>query len=193
MLSLTPCSFHTNLSHTRWGLDSRLYDMTFTRSRSAFLLTSVMAASALFMPHAGALSKRLSIHVRTLVTKIIHDKHKSVEIVLAFLVNLPWMPPGKRSTDDETCFYVSTASQIAIDLGLHKILTSDEARGPTSRPNIGRSECLDARAALAIDGFRDVDPRSRRGQLLLRSRERCWISLYTVERGRVDTNTQVLF
>lgn len=157
--------------------------MAFTRSRSVFLLTSVMAASALFMPHAGALSKRLSNHVRTLVNKVICDKHKSIEIVLAFLVNLPWMPPGERSTDDETCFYVSTATQVAIDLGLHKVLTLDQAIPSTFRASIGRSECLDARAALAMDGFRGVDPTSERGRLLLRNRERCWISLWAVERG----------
>ncbi|KAF2168718.1 hypothetical protein M409DRAFT_36298 [Zasmidium cellare ATCC 36951] len=175
--------FHTNLSHTRWGLDSRIYDMAFTRSRSAFLLTSVMAASALFMPHAGALSKRLSNHIKPLVYRVIHEKHKSVEIVLAFMVNLPWMFPGERSADDETCFYVATALQIAIDLGLHKVLALDQTAPSASRPSIGRGESLDARVALAMDGFQNTDPSSQRGRLLLRGRERCWISLYAVERG----------
>lgn len=145
-----------------------------------------MAASALFMPHASALSKRLSNHIRILVERVIRNKHKSVEIVLAFLVNLPWMPPGERSTDDETCFYVSTATQIAIDLGLHKVLAIDLADLSTSRASTGRSESLDARVALAMDGFRGLDPRSQKGRSLLRNRERCWIALYTVERGSVE-------
>ncbi|KAK4499729.1 hypothetical protein PRZ48_007915 [Zasmidium cellare] len=136
-----------------------------------------MAASALFMPHAGGLSKRLSNHVKVLVNKVIQCKYKSVEIVLAFMVNLPWMFPGESSTDDETCLYVATATQIAIDLGLHKVLNVDQVNTPDSRPSAGRGESIDARVALAMDGFQLIDPSSQRGRLLLRNRERCWISL----------------
>src|SRR6478752_5234709 len=73
-------SFHRNLAHTRWGLDPRIYTVDFTRSRSAFLYTSIMAASALFMPSAAALSKRLSNHVRTLAHKVVVNRYRSVEI-----------------------------------------------------------------------------------------------------------------
>lgn len=183
MLTFAQCSFHTDLAHTRWGLDPRMYTMSYTRSRSAFLCTSIMAASALFTPSASALSRRLSDHVRLLASKIVPKRYKSVEIVLAFMINIPWMFPGKHSTDDETCSYVAVAATIAIDLSLHKILVPSEMLGPGSRMALARGECLDPRTALTIDGFSDVDPWSQQGRLILRGRERCWIALFVLERG----------
>lgn len=164
-------------------MDPRIYDLAYTRSRSAFLCTSIMAGAALFWPTAGALSKRLSNHVKTLANRIMPHRLKSVEIVLAFLINVPWMSPGTHSTNDETSAYISMASTIAIDLCLHKMLIPQEMLGPGNGMNIARGECLDPRTALQIDGFHDVDPSSERGILLLRGRERCWISLFVLERG----------
>lgn len=160
-----------------------MYNVQFTRSRSAFLTTSVMAASALFLPQDGALSKRLSNHVKTLAQRVIVRRHRSVEIVLAFVVNIPWMFPGMRSSDDETCAYISMATTIAIDLLMHKALVTKEMLEQGSRVNLARGECLDTKTALEIDGYPDVDPWSEQGSMLLRSRERCWISLWVVERG----------
>ena len=179
---LTWNSFHANLSHTRWGLDPRIYTVSFTRLRSAFLLTSVMAASALFMSNA-ALSKRLSNHAKILAGNVMRQKHKSVEIVLAFLVNVPWMPPSERSTDDKTCFYISTATTIAIDLSLHKTLVAMNSLSNVPGSTTGRGESLDTRAALAMDGYPDLDPDSTQGRLILRSRERCYLSLFNLDRG----------
>ncbi|CAG7555732.1 unnamed protein product [Fusarium equiseti] len=130
--------FHRNLAHTRWGLDPRIYTVEFTRSRSAFLYTSIMAASALFMPSAAALSKRLSNHVRTLAHKVVVKRYRSVEIVLAFMVNIPWMFPGQHSTDDETCTYISIANTVATDLSLHKSLVSPEMLGSGSDIGLAR-------------------------------------------------------
>ncbi|KAK4242827.1 hypothetical protein C8A03DRAFT_10896 [Achaetomium macrosporum] len=181
--------FHHNLAHTRWGLDPALYTAAFTRSRSAFLFTSIAAAAALFMPAASALSRRLSNHCKTLVNRIILDRHRSVEIVLAFMVNVPWMFPGKHSTDDETCWYVSMATTMALDLSLHKILVplASLREGPGGRGGsfggIARADCIDPKVALALDGFGDVDPNSELGLRLLRRRERCWIALFVLERG----------
>ena len=183
------CSFHTNLAHTRWGLDPRIYTVAFTRRRSAFLTTSIMAASALFTrsPTAPALSRRLSNHARSLADRVVLRGHRSVEIVLAFMANIPWMFPGQHSTDDDTCRYVAMATTLAIDLSLHKVLLPpDEMLGPggsRAAALLARGECLDPRTALAIDGFGDVDPWSERGTLLLRNRERAWISLFVLERG----------
>ena len=181
--------FHHNLAHTRWGLDPALYTAAFTRSRSAFLFTSIAAAAALFMPSASALSRRLSNHCKTLVNRIILDRHRSVEIVLAFMVNVPWMFPGKHSTDDETCWYVSMATTMALDLSLHKILVpvASLRDGPGglggSFGGIARADCIDPKVALALDGFGDVEPSSEFGLRLLRRRERCWIALFVLERG----------
>lgn len=168
-------------------MDPKLYNCSFTRSRSAFLATSIMAASALFMPNGGALSKRLSNHVKIMAEKVISNRHRSVEIVLAFMVNIPWMFPGQHSTDDETATYISMATTIAIDLMLHKSIIPKAALGQGSNSTLARGECLDPQAALDIDGFPDVEPWSEQGAALLRSRERCWISLWVVERGFVLT------
>ncbi|CAI6085614.1 unnamed protein product [Clonostachys chloroleuca] len=175
--------FHENLAHTRWGFDPRLYTAEFARSRSTFLFTSVMAASALFIPSGEGLSRRLSNHTKKLAHRVIECRFKSVEIVLAFLVNIPWMFPGKQSTDDETCTYMSLATTIATDLSLHKKVVSPEMFDPIIDAGLARADCLDPRSALVIDGFPNVNPRSERGRLLLRSRERCWIALFVLERG----------
>lgn len=186
-LALTVNSFHHNLAHTRWGLDPVLYTASFTRSRSAFLFTSICAASALFMAAASALSRRLSNHCQALVNRIIRDRYRSVEIVLAFMVNVPWMAPGKHSTDDETCWYVSMATTMALDLSLHKILVSQQSvngQGMGSMPmQVPRADCIDPKVALSLDGFSEVDPNSEYGRRLLRRRERCWIALFVLERG----------
>lgn len=178
---LTRYSFHQKLAHTRWGLDPRLYNIEYTRSRSAFLFTSIMAVSTLFMPTATALSKRLFNHTRNLAHRVMVHQYKSVEIVLAYMVNIPWMFPGQHSTDDETCAYIALANTVAIDLSLHKSLVSAEMLGPGSA--LARGDCLDPKTALAMDGFPDVDPWSERGRLLIRNRERCWLSLFVLERG----------
>ncbi|KAI8169428.1 Satratoxin biosynthesis SC1 cluster transcription factor SAT9 [Colletotrichum sp. SAR 10_70] len=175
--------FVFKLAHTRWGLDPKIYTPGFTRARSAFLCTSIMAASALFLPSAGALSKRLSNHCKTLAQRVLIKRHKSVEIVLAFMVNVPWMFPGQHSTDDETCWYVNMAATIAIDLSLHKLLVPMEILGSGSNMALTRGECLDPRTALAMDGFSQIEHTSDLGQRLLRRRERCWIALFVLERG----------
>ncbi|GKT93698.1 Zn(II)2Cys6 transcription factor [Colletotrichum tofieldiae] len=175
--------FHGKLAHTRWGLDPKIYTPSFTRSRSAFLCTSIMAASALFLPSAGALSKRLSNHCKALAQRVIAKRHKSVEIVLAFMVNVPWLFPGQHSTDDETCWYVNMAATIAIDLSLHKLLIPMEVLGSGSHIALARGDCLDPRTALAMDGFSHIEHTSDLGQRLLRRRERCWIALFVLERG----------
>ncbi|TDZ14894.1 Satratoxin biosynthesis SC1 cluster transcription factor SAT9 [Colletotrichum orbiculare MAFF 240422] len=175
--------FHNKLAHTRWGLDPKIYTPSFTRARSAFLCTSIMAASALFLPSAGALSKRLSSHCKTLAHRVLTKRHKSVEIVLAFMVNVPWLFPGQHSTDDETCWYVNMATTIAIDLSLHKLHVPMEILGSGSNMALTRGDCLDPRTALAMDGFGQIDHTSDLGQRLLRRRERCWIALFVLERG----------
>lgn len=179
-------SFHKNLAHTRWGLSPKLYTAEFTRSRSAFLSTSIMAASALFLPAGASLSKRLSLHASKLAHRVINGRYKSVEIVLAFLVNIPWMFPGKQSTDDESCTYMSMASKIAMDLSLEKQVIHGDSSRQAVRESLHRADTLDPRSALDIDGFPDMDPFSETGQLLLRNRERCWIALFVLERGYDD-------
>lgn len=176
-------SFYQNLAHTRWGLDPVIHTVAFVRSQSAFLFTSVLAAAALFLPTAMSLSKRLSNHCRTLAQRVISHRHRSIEIVLAFMVNVPWMAPGDCLGDDDTCSYIAMALTVALDLSLNKIVTPSTSFENSHLKRLARADCIDAKRALHVDGFDNVDPHSEWGRRLLRRRERAWIALYVVERG----------
>ncbi|KAJ5774676.1 hypothetical protein N7457_009572 [Penicillium paradoxum] len=175
--------FYQNLAHTRWGLDPLIHTPPFVRSQSAFLFTSIMAGAALFLPSAAALSKRLSRHCKWLAKRVITHRHRSVEIVLAFMVNVPWMSPGDSLGDDDTCSYIAMALTVALDLSLNKIVTPSSCFNQGLLDRLARAECIDAKRALLMDGFDNVDPSSEWGLRLLRRRERAWIALYVVERG----------
>lgn len=177
------CSFHEKLAHTRWGIDPVIHTVDFVRRRSAFLLTSIAAASALFSPTLEALYKRLSNHRQKLAGLVMTQRYKSIEIILAFMVNIPWISAGEHWADDETSTYISMALTVALDLSLNKIIVPGFAAETRGRDSIPPSECISAAKALAIDGFADVDPNSSAGHQLLRRRERTWLSLYVLERG----------
>jgi hypothetical protein len=144
-----------------------------------------MANAALFLPSASALSKRLSRHVKWLANRVMIHRYRSVEIVLAFMVNVPWMAPGDRLGDDDTCAYIAMALTVALDLSLNKIVTPSSSFGADLTFRLARADCIDAKRALLMDGFDDVEPGSEWGRRLLRRRERTWIALFVVERGYV--------
>ncbi|KAJ5130205.1 uncharacterized protein N7515_006244 [Penicillium bovifimosum] len=175
--------FYQNLAHTRWGLDPAVHNASFVRSQSAFLFTSIMAGAALFLPSTAALSKRLSRHSKELAQRVMTHRHRSVEIVLAFMVNVPWMPPGDSLGDDDTCSYIAMALTVALDLSLNKIVSPSSSFDQSLLNRLARAECIDAKRALHMDGFDDIDPSSEWGLRLLRRRERAWIALFVVERG----------
>ncbi|KAL2836205.1 Zn(II)2Cys6 transcription factor [Aspergillus pseudoustus] len=175
--------FYQKLAHTRWGLDPFIHTVEFVRSQSAFLFTSIMAAAALFMPAAAALSKRLSRHSKLLANEVIKRRLRSAEIVLAFMVNVPWMAPGSCLGDDDACSYIAMALSIALDLSLNKIVMPSTSFDSSLPKRLAKAECIDARRALHIDGFDHVDPTFDWGRRLLRRRERIWIALFVLERG----------
>ncbi|KAJ5101441.1 hypothetical protein NUU61_003663 [Penicillium alfredii] len=175
--------FYQSLAHTRWGLDPLIHSPAFVRTQSAFLFTSIMAGAALFLPSAAALSKRLSRHCKWLAERVIMHRYRSVEIVLAFMVNVPWMPPGDSLGDDDTCSYIAMALTVALDLSLNKIVSPSASFNQDLLNRMARADCIDAKRALHMDGFDDVDPSSEWGRRLLRRRERAWIALFVVERG----------
>lgn len=94
------------------------------------------------------------------------------------------MASGERLGDNVTCAYIAMALAVALDLSLNKIVksVSPEADQYTLQ-RYGRDNCIDAKRALHMDGFTDVDPRSEWGRRLLQQRERTWIALFVVERG----------
>ncbi|KAF2845977.1 hypothetical protein T440DRAFT_502142 [Plenodomus tracheiphilus IPT5] len=175
--------FHKNLAHTRWGLDPVVHTLAFVRNRSAFLFTTVLAMTAIFLPETVSLAKRLLLHRRFLAEQVIVRKFRSVEIVLAFMVSIPWMPPGSHASDDDTSLYIATALSIALDMSLDKVITPSSSFDQDLIRQIPKAECLHATKALAMDGFEDIDAQSEWGQRLLRRRERVWIALFVLERG----------
>jgi len=82
--------FHQKLAHTRWGLDPVVHSLAFVRSRSAFLFTTLLAMTAIFLDEAASLAKRLLLHRRFLAEQVVVRKFRSVEIVLGFMVSIPW-------------------------------------------------------------------------------------------------------
>lgn len=106
-----------------------------------------------------------------------------MEIVLAFMVSIPWMPPGSHASDDDTSLYLATALSIALDLSLDKIIVPSSSFSQDLTRQIPKADCLDANKALTMDGFEDVDADSEWGRRLLRRRERVWIALFVLERG----------
>ncbi|OJI87406.1 hypothetical protein ASPTUDRAFT_54380 [Aspergillus tubingensis CBS 134.48] len=175
--------FYQNLAHTRWGLDPLVHTVSFVRTQSAFLFTSIMAVAALFLPSATALSKRLSRHCKTLAQNVIVRRHRSVEIVLAFMVNVPWMEPGSCLGDDDTCSYIAMALAVALDLSLNKIVLPSSSFEPSLLRRLAKAETIDAKRALYMDRFDGVEPTSAWGRRLLRRRERTWLALFVLERG----------
>ena len=157
--------------------------MAFVRAESAFLFTSILAASALFLPSTASLSNRLSRHCKFLAQHVISQRYRSIEIVIAFMVNVPWMPPGSALGDDDTCAYIAMALTVALDLFLNKIVTPSSYLSGNTLRRLSRADCIDAKRALHLDGFDHVDPDSEWGRRLNRRRERAWIALYVVERG----------
>ncbi|KAF2828096.1 hypothetical protein CC86DRAFT_465859 [Ophiobolus disseminans] len=183
--------FHKKLAHTRWGLDPLVHTLPFVRSRSAFLFTTLLAMTAIFLPEAASLAKRLLLHRRFLAEQIIVRKFRSVEIVLAFMVSIPCKPflvlagmtPGTHASDDDTSLYLATSLSIALDLSLDKVITSSTSLSQGDLRQIPKADLLEAKKALAMDGFEDVEVSSEWGQRLLRRRERVWIALFVLERG----------
>lgn len=139
--------------------------------------------TAIFLPETASLAKRLLLHRRFLAEQVIVRKYRSVEIVLAFMVSIPWMPPGSHASDDDTSLYLATALSIAMDLSLDKVITPSTSFDSDFIRQIPKAECLHATKALAMDGFEDIDAKSEWGQRLLRRRERVWIALFVLERG----------
>ncbi|KAF2641776.1 hypothetical protein P280DRAFT_284433 [Massarina eburnea CBS 473.64] len=175
--------FFERLAHTRWGLDPKIHTLPFIRSRSSFLFTSMLTASSLFISSTGAICKRLLVHRKYLAEQVMARRLRSVEIVLAFMVNVPWMHAGSHAGDDDAALYISTALSIALDLSLNKIIIPSRSFDQEFLRRVSKADCLDARKALIMDGFEDADPGSEWGQRLLRRRERVWIALFVLERG----------
>jgi hypothetical protein len=127
--------------------------------------------------------KRLLVHRKFMAEQVIAKRFRSVEIVIAFMVNVPWMHPGMNAGDDDTGLYMSTALSIALDLSLNKIIVPSSCFDSEILRRVPKGHCLDAKKALMMDGFEDVEFSSEFGKQMLRRRERAWIALFVLDRG----------
>jgi hypothetical protein len=114
---------------------------------------------------------------------VIKNRYRSIEIVLAFMLNIPWMSPGEHWSDDETCSYMAMALTIAMDVSLNKLILRPGSTLADVPRGTAKFDCITARRALDLDGFLDVDAKSTFGRRLLRSRERVWLALFVLDRG----------
>lgn len=93
------------------------------------------------------------------------------------------MHPLSHAADDDTGVFISLALSIALDLSLNKIIVPCRTIDQDLHRRIPKADCIDARRALIMDHFEDLDSRSEWGRRLLRCRERVWIALFVLERG----------
>lgn len=123
------------------------------------------------------------MHRKFLVEQVIAKRFRSVEIVLAFMVNIPWMHPLDQAADDDTGVFIAVALSIALDLSLNKIIIPSQSLDPDLMKRIPKADCIEAKRALEMDGLEHTAIHSAWAQRLLRRRERIWIALFVLERG----------
>lgn len=95
------------------------------------------------------------------------------------------MAPGNCLGDDDACAYIAMGLTVALDLSLNKIVVPSSSFDSSLMKRLAKADCIDAKRALHMDGFDDVDAGSEWGRRLLRRRERAWIALFVLERGYV--------
>jgi hypothetical protein len=79
---------------------------------------------------------------------------------------------------------MSMALTLALDLQLNKIIVPSSTIRPVGfLDRVAKSDCIEAEKALQLDGFAHVDPSSPWGKRLLRTRERVFLALFTLDRG----------
>ncbi|KAI8405864.1 hypothetical protein FOFC_13325 [Fusarium oxysporum] len=135
-------SFITVLNPYISQLDPYLHTFTYVRSKSAFLLSSILAMSAKAFNHV--LYAKLYDHSQDLFANVFRRGSKSIEIVQAILILTYW----KEAQDTRVWTSVGYAIRICMDLGWHKLAHCGSAATTTEtesqkreRRNIERT-CL---------------------------------------------------
>ncbi|KAF5712414.1 hypothetical protein FMUND_8509 [Fusarium mundagurra] len=108
-------SFITVLNPYISQLDPHLHTFTYVRSKSAFLLSSMLAMAAKAFNHV--LYVKLYDHAQDLFSNVFRRGSKSVEIVQAILILTYWKEPQ----DTRVWTSVGYAIRICMDLGWHKL------------------------------------------------------------------------
>ncbi|KAF5978891.1 hypothetical protein FCOIX_5602 [Fusarium coicis] len=111
-------SFITVLNPYISQLDPHLHTFAYIRSKSAFLLSSMLAMAAKAFNHV--LYIKLYEHAQDLFSNVFRRGSKSVEIVQAILILTYWKEPQ----DTRVWTSVGYAIRICMDLGWHKLAYS---------------------------------------------------------------------
>ncbi|KAF5579102.1 hypothetical protein FPCIR_11242 [Fusarium pseudocircinatum] len=108
-------SFITVLNPYISQLDPQFHTLPYVRSKSAFLLSSMLAMAAKAFNHV--LYMKLYDHAQDLFSNVFRRGSKSVEIVQAILILTYWKEPQ----DTRVWTSVGYAIRICMDLGWHKL------------------------------------------------------------------------
>lgn len=73
-------------------LDPRIHSLSYIRARSPFLLTAICLVSAYFNDKCSHLSHHLSMHIDTLLARMLTEGHRSIELVQGLCLLAAWAP-----------------------------------------------------------------------------------------------------
>ncbi|KAL2858538.1 hypothetical protein BJY01DRAFT_230718 [Aspergillus pseudoustus] len=160
-------------------LDPLLHTADFVRSRSALLLTWILAVAAQFDHNSGALAKRLRMHGERLSKLVYKRGYKSVEIIQGYYISFLARSPALNIAEEHSWIYTSYASALAAELGL-------DQKSPASsflHRNIDLLGCENSTTVtMAQVDLSSEDPMFR--QRLVRNRERTWLRIFLWERAQ---------
>ncbi|GKZ27411.1 hypothetical protein AbraIFM66951_004199 [Aspergillus brasiliensis] len=161
-------------------LDPLLHTVGFVRSRSALLLTWILAVAALFDHHSGALAKRLRMHGER-VSKLVYKRgYKSVEIIQGYYISFLARSPALNIAEEHSWIYTSYASALAAELDLDQKQPSPSSLYRTGGL-LGYEKSSSTTAISQMD-FSSEDLVLR--QRLVRNRERTWLRIFLWERAQ---------
>ncbi|KAI5296669.1 hypothetical protein KEM52_002076 [Ascosphaera acerosa] len=134
--------------------DPRLHTMRYIRTRSAFLFSALLCATAKFL--APDLHQRLYDHVESQLREIMPAGQKSTEIVQGILLMTYW----KQPSDSRAWLLVGYAIRACIEMGWHQLPPTNLEPGMTM-----------------LQPDREMELRERR------NKERTWLLLFVYDRS----------
>lgn len=104
--------------------DPRLHSLSYVRSRSSFLLATILAIASTYtaLNSSRQLHDNLFLHVRRLEDEVVQNANRSVEIVQGYLLLASWSDIPIVLSKDKTWTYISRAIGLAVELRLESPL-----------------------------------------------------------------------
>ena len=112
--------FMTLVTNGAMYFDPLLHTLSFVRSRSSFLLASILAFASLFVEicPSSRLHTQLLAHAQRLECLVVQQHYKSIEIIQALCLLSSWTEVPSSLSKDKTWMYMSRAIAIATELRL---------------------------------------------------------------------------